>query len=172
MKKHLPIYIYGAIIILEGIFLLFSEYNSFNIIKLTTGITLTVGAIVAFIAAFSRQRKQVQFNYHEMHALAMLVYGISILMFCNTLDNLISVTAFLFIFYSFSEIIFSNWLFNLRQKGVYEIIIVRILLGLTIGVGTIVAINYSKFTLEGFGILFIMVGVNIMFYTPAVKRKE
>ncbi len=172
MNKYLPIYLYGAIVILEGTFLLFSEYSTFNIIKLSLGISLTIGAALAFMAAFSRQRKHVQFAYHEMHALAMLVYGISILVFCNTFEKLISFTAFLFIFYTFSEIIFCNWLFNLGQKVVYKIIIVRLLLGLAIGVGTVAAMNFSTFTLESFGILFIMVGINIMFYVPVMKGRE
>jgi uncharacterized membrane protein HdeD (DUF308 family) len=172
MKKHLPIYFYGAIIILVGIFLLFPEYYSLNRINLTIGITLTIGAMLAFMAAFSRRTKHVQFAYHEMHALAMLVYGISIILFCNTLEKLISVTAFLLVFYAFSEIIFCNWLFNLGQKTIHKIIIVRFLLGIAIGIGVVISMNFSEHTLEGFGILFIMVGINIMLYVPVVKIKE
>lgn len=122
MKKYLPIYLYGMIIILQGIFFLFSGYNTFKMINITTGITLTFGGVLAFAAAFSRQGKQVQFAYHQLHALAMLVYGIAILLFCNTIEKLISFTAVLFIFYSFSEIIFCNWLFNLGQKVIYKIL--------------------------------------------------
>jgi len=171
MKKYLSIYLYGALIILVGIFLSFSEYSNFNIINLTTGITLIFGAILAFIAAFSRQKKQIQFAYHEKHALAMLVYGITILVFSNTFEKLISITSFLFIFYSFSEIIFCNWLFNLGHRIIYKIIVVRFTVGLVIGIGTVVAMNSSLFTLEGFGILFILVGINIMLYVPIIKKK-
>lgn len=130
MKKHLPIYLYGLIIILVGAFLLFSENSSFQNIKLTLGISLTAGAILAFAAAFARQRHQVQFAYHQMHALALLVYGIMLLLFCNSSEQLMEFTAFLFIFYAFSEIIFCNWLFNLAQKVVIKIIAIRALLGL------------------------------------------
>lgn len=172
MKKYFPIYLYGAIIILDGIFLQFTEYYTFNSIKLSLGISLTIGAILAFMAAFSQQRKQVQFAYHELHALAALVYGISILVFGNTFEKLIYFTAFLFIFYSFSEIIFCNWLFNLGQKVVFKIIIVRLLLGLATGFGTIVTMYFSSSTLVGFGILFIMVGINIMLYVPVLKGKD
>lgn len=172
MKKYFPIYLYGAIIIIEGIFLLFAKNNEFNFIKLSSGIILTISAIVAFIAAFSQKRKQVQFAYHEMHALAMLVYGISILLFCSTIESFISFTAFLFIFYMFSEIILCSWLFNLGQKVVYTIIIIRVLLGLVVGIGTIVIMSLPSFKLEGFGILFILVGLNILFYVPVMKVKE
>jgi uncharacterized membrane protein HdeD (DUF308 family) len=169
MKKHLPIYLYGSIIILVGVFLLFSENSSFQIIKITLGISLIVGAIFAFITAFSRQRQEVQFAYHEMHALAMLVYGISLILLCNSTEKLISFTAFLFIFYALSEIIFCNWLFNLAQKVVFKIVAIRALLGLLIGIGTVVAMNYTEFTIQIFGALFILVGINIILYVPVMK---
>lgn len=136
MKKYLPIYLYGLIIILVGIFLLVSENITFNLVKYGLGISLILVSIFAFITAFSRQRKQVQFAYHEKHALAMSVYGIVVLLFCNSFERLESVTAFLFIFYAFSEIIFCNWLFNLEQKVVFKILAIRALLGLAIGIGT------------------------------------
>jgi hypothetical protein len=169
MKNYLPIYSYGTIIILVGGFLLFSKNSPFSMIQLTTGIFLIIGAVLAYISSFSRQRKHVQFAYHEMHALAMLVYGISILLFCHNLEMLISFTAFLLIFYSFSEIIFCNWLFNLGRKVLFKIIIIRLLLGLVIGIGTIVAMNFPEVTLQGFGILFISVGINITLYVPVLK---
>ena len=120
MKKYIPIYLYGVVIILDGIFLLFPKDRSFESIKMTTGVVLIIGALVAFYAAFTRRRNHVQFAYHEIHALAMLVYGISILAFCNTLEKFISNTSFLFIFYTFSEIAFCNWLYNLKQKAIFN----------------------------------------------------
>ena len=50
MKKYTPIYLYGAVTVLEGIFLLFSRDSSFHLIKMTTGVTLTIGALIAFYA--------------------------------------------------------------------------------------------------------------------------
>ncbi|MBK8683870.1 MAG: hypothetical protein IPN26_02180 [Bacteroidetes bacterium] len=91
---------------------------------------ITIGIASVFVTALSRQRKQVQFAYHEMHALAMLVYGISILVFCNTSEKFIFISSFLFIFYAFSEIIFCNWLFNLAQKVKYPIVILLYFFGL------------------------------------------
>ncbi len=172
MKKYFPIYLYGAIIILDGILLQFTKYSSFNTIKLSLGISLIIGALLAFMAAFSQPRKQVQFSYHEMHAFAILVYGVSVLVFGNTIEKLICYTGFLFIFYSFSEIIFCFWLFNLGQKVKNKIIIIRFVLGFLIGLGAMISMYFSSFTLLGFGILFIMVGVNIMCYAPVMKGKE
>jgi hypothetical protein len=148
---------------------MFSENIPFPIIKITLGISLIVGAIFAIITAFTRQRQLVQFAYHEMHALAMLVYGISIILLCNSSEKLIPFTAFLFLFYAFSEIIFCAWLFNLAQKVVLKIVAIRAILGLIIGIGTVVAINYAEFTLQVFGVMFILVGINIIFYVPVMK---
>ncbi|MCP9768730.1 hypothetical protein EGI22_12460 [Lacihabitans sp. LS3-19] len=172
MKKFLPIYIYGSIIIFEGIFLVLSKDISFLTINHTTGFLLIFGAIFAFVAAFSRQRKQIQFAYHELHALAMLAYGLSILIFCNTIEKVISLTEFLFIFYMLSEVIFCSWLFNLGQKVVFKIIIIRLLLGIAVGIGSVLVLNQSAFQLEGLGILFLLVGINILLYVPVLKSEK
>ena len=169
MNKSLPIYLYGSIKIFIGIFLLFSENITFNIIKFSLGIALIIGAIFAIISAFNRQRKQVQFAYHEMHAFAMLIYGVSLFLFCNSSEKLILFTAFLLVFYSFSEITFCVWLFNLGQKVVFKIVVIRTLLGLLIGAGTITAMYYSEYTLQIFGVMFFLVGINIIFYVPIMK---
>ena len=129
-------------------------------------------SIIRFYFCIFKKKKQVQFAYHEMHALTILLYGIYILVFSSTLDKLISITAFLFIFYLFSEIIFCNWLFNLGNKILYKIVVIRTLLGLAIGVGAIVAIKFPSLTLEIFGILFILVGTNIMLYVPVMKDNK
>jgi uncharacterized membrane protein HdeD (DUF308 family) len=171
-QKFMTIYLYGVIIILGGTFLLISKNSSFDTIRLIIGITMSVGAIIAFIAALSRQGRQVQNVYHNMHALAMLVYGASVLLFCNSLETLISYTTFLFFFYLFSEIIFCGWIFNLLQKVAIKIVIVRALLGLAIGIGAVVAMNLSDLSLEVFGVLFILVGINILLYVPIMKRRR
>lgn len=172
MKKQLPIYLYGSIIILAGIFLLVFENSSFQMIRITLGISLIVGAVFAFVTAFTRQRQEVQFAYHEMHALAMLVYGIALLLLCNSMEKLIAYTAFLFIFYTLSEIIFCNLLFNLAHKVVFEVVVIRTLLGLLIGIFTIVALDFKTYTIPIFGIMFILVGVNIFLYVPVMTVKK
>ncbi len=169
MKKYLPVYAYGILIMVSGAFMLLSKTSSYDTFKYTLGITLILGAVFAFIAAFSRQRKQVQFAYHELHALAMLGYGFSILFFCHTYEEIKYFSSFLFIFYAFSEIIFCNWLFNLGRKILYRIVIVRFLLGLLIGVGTVVAMYQKEYIFQVFGVLFVMVSLNVLLYVPVMK---
>jgi uncharacterized membrane protein HdeD (DUF308 family) len=172
MKKYFPIYFYGAIIILEGIFLLFSEFNTFRVSKLVLGGALTFASILAFIAAFSPRRKQFQIAYHQMHALTMLVYSLLILTFCYTFEDLQFFTSCLFVFYAFSEIIFSIWLFNLASKIDFKIIIIRLLLGLLIGIGAVAVMGYKEENLVSYGLLFIAVGVNIILYVALLKERQ
>jgi hypothetical protein len=170
MKKYLPIYLYGTIIIIEGLFLLFTKGNSMQMISLTSGIILIIGAILAFFASFSTSSRPVQHKYHKMHSFALFIYGLLLLTVCNSYERFISFTAILLLFYSFSEIIFCSWLFNLSQRKVFKIIIIRVLLGLTIGFGTVIALSISYMTLKIYGILFLLVGINVLFYVPVMKR--
>ncbi len=173
MKKNLLVYLYGATIILQGVFLLFSKHFTFNATKYILGIAVIIGAILALVTAFARQRKQVQFAYHEMHALAMFVYGISVLVFANTVEVLSYLTAFLLFFYAFSEVIFCNWLFNLGNKVKLKILFIRVVLGIMVGIGTIVLMNYytvnKSIVMGGYGILFAIIGLNILLYQPIMK---
>ncbi len=176
MKKNLPLYVYGAVIIFAGVFLLYSKQFTFQTIKLTLGISLIIGAILAFLKALSRKRKQVEFSYHEINALSMMVYGFLILLLANNIEKLLYFSTFLMFFYAFSEIIFCNWLFNLRKKVIYKIIILRIILALIVGVGTILIMYYNtalnNLAIEGFGILFIIIGLNILLYIPVINNNE
>lgn len=175
MKKNLPLYLYGTIIMGEGAMLLFSKESHFENLKYTLGIGLTLGSMLAFLTAFSRQRRPVQFAYHEIHAFTMLVYGLYVLIFCKSLENLTNVTAFLLLFSAFKEIIFCNWLFNLGQKVLFKILVFRLILGLLTGLGTFIALYYQymniEWTMKGFGVLFILIGLNVVLYVPLIKRE-
>ena len=172
MNKYLPISLYGYTLMISGVVLLFTENSNFGQTKNIIGIGFIIGALLAIISAFSSQRKQVQIAYHELHALTMLVYGITILVFVSSLENLVSLSIFLFVFYSFSEIIFCNWLFNLTKKMNYKVLIVRLLIAAIVGLGSIITIFYPRWTFEIFGLLFILIGFNIMLYIPIMKTRE
>ncbi len=176
MNKFTSLYLYGAIIIAAGFMLAFSEHITFQVLKFTLGIGLIIGAVLAFLSAISREKRQVQFAYHELHGLAMLVYGTSVLLFCNTLEMILNFTAFLLIFYTFSEIIFCNWLFNLRQKVVYKILFIRLFLGLLTGIGTILSMYFTDINTPLatiiYGIMLFIIGINVITYVPIMKRQE
>ncbi len=175
MIKNLPLYSYGAIIISEGVWLILSRGSVLQTLKLPLGIGLIIGAILAFLTAFSRHKRQVQFAYHEMHALTMLVYGLSVIFFCKSLEMLTNMTASLLLYYSFSEIIFCHWLFNLGERVFYKILFIRLSLGLLTGIGVVISLYYQQVNIEwamaGFGALFILIGINILFYIPIIQEK-
>jgi len=106
----------------------------------------------------------------------MLIYGISVLLFAYSIESLIYISAFLFMFYTFSEIIFCIWIFNLGKEVVAKIVIIRTLLGLVVGFGTIIILyyldEYKPQSIVGCGILFIIIGINILLYVPSVTTKD
>ena len=175
MKNNNRIYFYGAVLILEGVFLLLGNHLSFHSTKYILGFTLIIAALFALGTAFKTQRTQIQFSYHQMHALAMSIYGISILIFATNIEILTYLTAFLLFFYAFSEIIFCSWLFNLNRKVKHRIIIIRAFLGLVVGIGTVLLMNFfaleKAIVLQGYGILFVIIGCNMVLYVPIMKRK-
>jgi len=81
-----------------------------------------------------------------------------------------------FFFYAFSEIIFCLWIFHLENKVDYKIVLVCVSLGLLVGVGTIVIKHYyninDAIALSGYGILFMIIGINILLYIPIMKKNE
>jgi uncharacterized membrane protein HdeD (DUF308 family) len=169
MNKLIPIYIYGIVIILQGIFILLFQQLDFQFIKWVIGVSSVLAALLALIAAFYRREKQVQLAYHELHSLMLLIYGIVLLYFCNSLDRLIFTTILLFLFYSVSEIVFCNWLFNLSSKLGFKVLFVRLIIGLFTGMGAVWALALSEQPMLILGALFMLVGVNIVMYVPIVK---
>jgi hypothetical protein len=176
MKKSLPIYVYGVIILLESIFLLFSENWTFDTLKFTVGLPLVLGSLMVIVTQLSYKNKPVAFLYHAMHAFTMLIYGFFVLLICNKLETLIYLNYFLFFFYAFSEIFFCFWLFNLGNKIYYRIVIIRLLIGLLIGIGVTVIMYdpdiHFGVDMEKFGLLYMLVGINLMLYTPIVKTMK
>ena len=169
MNKLIPIYIYGIVIILQGIFILLFQQLDFEFIKWNLGVSSILASLLALTAAFYCREKQVQLAYHELHSFMMLIYGIVLLFFCNSLDRLIFSSIILFLFYSISEIVFCNWLFNLSSKLGFKVLFVRLIIGLFTGMGAVWALALSEQPMLILGALFMLVGVNIVMYVPIVK---
>jgi uncharacterized membrane protein HdeD (DUF308 family) len=175
MKKSIPLFSYGAIIIIAGLFLILSTDSSLTILRFTLGVTLSVASILAFITSLSHPKRLVWFAYHEIHALAMLAYGLTIMVFGNSFDSLLSFTAILFMFYAFSEIIFCSRLFNLEQHVHLKIVLVRLVLGLLVAIGSVALIYYREDTaviLTGYGVVFMVIGINVLLYAPITKKDK
>jgi|UPI00047A274B hypothetical protein len=70
---------------------------------------------------------------------------------------------------------FCNWLFNLENKVQFKILFIRLFLGLTVGIGTVVLMNYfildKTIVMEGYGILLAAIDFNVLLYVPIMKSK-
>jgi uncharacterized membrane protein HdeD (DUF308 family) len=176
MKKNIPLYVYGAIIIGEGLFLILSNSSSLHSIKIPLGFGFILGSVFAFFTAMTRRGQQVQYAYHQIHALSMLAYGLAIIFYADTIEMLIYFTAFLLLFYSISEIAFCNWIFNLGKRVVYNILIVRLVLGFAAGIASVVSLAHHELDIKRsmsiFGAFLILIGINVVFYAPVIKRAE
>lgn len=159
---------YGGITIAAGLVLGSLNSGPFNTLKLTLGFTLVADAIFAFATGFQSKRSEVKFAYHELHALAMMGYGVSIMLFCETMENLLFLTAFLFLFYALSEIILSSWMFNMGKKVSLRVLV----LGVFLGLGTVVAMNDTGIAVEVFSVLFAAAGINVLLYVPIIKSQQ
>jgi len=51
-------------------------------------------------------------------------------------------------------------------------VLIRLILGLVIGIGTVFAMNFLEITVELFGLLFILVGINVILYAPVMKSTQ
>jgi len=171
MLKQFSLYINGSFIIAIGLLLLLLRGADLSAVKYTIVPCLFIAAIFAVMTALARNRKQVQFAYHETHGFTLVLYAIALLFFANSFEKFNLFTAFFFFFYAVSEIIFSIWLFNLVGKVNLGVVIVRMIIGLLAGIGAIVSLNYDNQTGTSFsfGIVFILIGVNVVLYQPAMK---
>jgi uncharacterized membrane protein HdeD (DUF308 family) len=176
LERQISLYIYGLIIILMGIFFMFSEQFSIKEITIIIGILAVTGAFFAFLTALSNPKKRIELAYHEIHAFSMIIYGGYIIFFSSTLDSLIGSTVFLFIFYMFSEIAFCISIFNKGQKVLYKIMVIRLVLGLFAGIAAVRILNFESIydvsVLIAIGIIFIVLGTNILIYVPILKKRE
>jgi hypothetical protein len=174
MKNSTPLYLYGLTIIVAGILLAISIPSTLLASKLTLGMILILGSVLAFITSLMRPDKKAQLAYHQIHALGMLGYGIAIIFFCNSLETMENFTAFIFFFYAISEITFCAWLLNLKQGVKFHIIFIRLVMSLAVGILTVGLLNYSdihlQIAIQGYGLIFILIGINVLMFVPILKR--
>ncbi len=167
---------HGLLIVASGILTIVFQNESYTFIKYMLFGSLLISAIFGFIAMAKRTKQQVQFAYHELHTLTIVIYAFALLLFGNSFERLTYFTAFLFIFYAFSEIIFCFWLLNIHGRVNLKTLITRFLLGLICGLGTVTVLSYPEWKenlkLIGYGVIFIIIGINIILHKPIMKRES
>jgi hypothetical protein len=173
MIKYISLFVYACAVIALGLLMIFFQNIAFSNLKLTIGVGSIICSILAMITAKTRQPSQVQFAYHELHAFAMFAFGMVVLLLVASFEELNFYLSYLFIFYTFSEVLFCIWLFNLKQKVKYQIVYLRLFLSMMIGIATIVLMSLSakseSFIMLSYGSIFILLGINVLLYNPVMK---
>ncbi len=169
MKKYLPVGIYGLLIVCAGIFLIVSKNYNADTTRLSVSSFLISAAVLAFLPTLLKYKEDVQVKYHALHAFAMMFTGLGILFFAHTAGGFIAWLSFLLFYYAVSELIFCNWLFNLREKIDLRVLTIRIAIAFVVGFGTVVSLSRPSGTLVLFGALLIIVGLNLVFYHAIMK---
>jgi len=173
IRREISLLLYGSLIILSGLLLLFLQNASLEWVKYTVAGCMFPAALFALLTALSRNKQHTQFAYHEMHAIALLAFAVAVLFFCPSFSRFSYFTASLLLFYTFSEITFSIWLFNLKRGINPPVLITRLALGLLAGIGPVILLAHTASTNEvklmTIGLLFIVIGINILLYRPVMK---
>jgi hypothetical protein len=174
MFKYQSISIYGLMIILAGISLLIKSGTNIEVHATLVSVFILLSAIVAGWVALKTTANKVQSRYHTLHAIGLLFYAILLFFYKNSISNFSDITAFFFIFYGFSEILFCFWLFNLQAKIKVSQLIIRLSMGLVFFLSSLLMIGlrhpYQSLELISAGIIFIIIGIQVMLTAPIVTR--
>lgn len=176
MSRKLSLFLSGIFIMIPGILLIVLHQASFETIRYVLLAFLAPSAILGVITAVKRYREHVQFVYQEIHTWGLLIYVIAIAVFCISFESLNKYSVFLFMYYAVSEIIFCSLLFNLKGKVILNTLILRIAFSFIIGIGTTIIVSTQEILqttkLMGYGIVFILMGINALLYQPIMNQER
>jgi hypothetical protein len=176
MSRKVSLFLSGVFILIPGILLIVLYQSTFETIRYVLLAFLAPSAILSLITAIKRYREQIQFVYHEIHALALLIYVVALFGFCTKFEQLNKYSVFLFMFYAVSEIIFCSLLFNLKGKVILNTLILRIAFSFIIGIGTTIIVSTQEILqttkLMGYGVVFILMGINSLLYRPIMSQER
>jgi hypothetical protein len=175
MTRFLSVYLYGGLLMITGfVILLFSSHLSLEVNRYIVSILVLISFVLASFASYLSLPHHVQSNYHALHALGLFVYGIAILYYTYNLNDFIYYTSFFLLFYGLAEIIFCFILFNLKLQLKTYTLISRIVLGLFVSIGAVLLQAITEYEPGSIiitsGILFIIIGIQIIMYVPIVKK--
>ena len=176
MTKYLSLQIYGLLIVLAGLSLILFQYFFLQINIQFVSVCILVSAAFAFLTAYKSKHKQSRFKYHRIHAIGMVIYGVAILLPAFYSLKFIHLTTFYLIYYGVVEMIFCFMLFNLKSVLGLEILIIRLITGFIIYIVASLLLFYinmnKSYVVIGDGILFIISGLQVIFYLPIVKKLD
>jgi hypothetical protein len=175
MNKKSYLVLQGVFFLLTGFLLILMAGESLQTIKYILLGGLTPSMILGVLTAAKRINKHIEFTYQIIHVFGISCYLLSLIFFCSNFDQLNNYTSIFFMFYAFSEIIFCNYLFNSNEHIKSNILLTRIVIGLICGIGSVVIFSLpdtnQAFKLIGNGIIFSIIGINILIFRPILKNE-
>ena len=177
MTRYQALTIYAALIIATGFVLILLAYYPVRAIQYIVAACMLLSAGFAFLTAYKSENMQIQLNYHYLHGIGMLTYGLAILFWAYTIENFFGITIFFLLYYAMAEMIFCFQLLMMRQKYIDDkIIIYRLLIGFFIALGAVfvLATAYSdqNKALLAVGAVFVFSGVYLILFKTVLKRAD
>jgi hypothetical protein len=151
-------------------------YYPSTVIQNTMASALLLTSIVAFITAYKCHKLQVPLNYHLLHAICLAIYGFAIILYSESVESFLNISAFFILYYGISEIIFGLQLLMLKASVSFKIIAIRLVVGLIIGFGAVLILTTSFHSqigaILGEGVVFIIMGLNLLISKTVLRQLE
>lgn len=176
MNRYISLTIYASLIMITGIVLICIAYTSSSIIQITIGISSLISAVFAFITAYNSRFMPVQRNYHALHGIGFLVYGIAVLFYSTTRQLFLDITAFFLIYYAFAEFIFCFQRLMNEENTNLQKDIIRFVIGIVMIIGVIAILITSSIDIHSAfmicGLVFIISGINLILFKTVLREYD
>jgi hypothetical protein len=162
--------------IISGIALIGLIESPYRLMLETFCTVMILGAVFSGITSYKCNQNQVPMNYHAIHALGLLVYSLALLMFAEEVTQFFDITIFYLLYYGIAELIFGLQMLLQKDKMLFNIIAIRLVIGFTIAiaaVGLYISLDqYIKLNnaIKVTGVLFILSGINLFFFKTVLLK--
>jgi len=177
MTKYQALTIYAILVIATGIVLSSLAYYPIRAIQYIVALGIFSSAAFAFLTTYKSKNSQIPMNYHALHALGMVIYGLAILFWANDINTFFEITVFFLLYYGMTEIIFCFQLLMTKQWNInWHVMVFRFFVGFFIDIGAmyILAIHNvdENKALLASGAVFIFSGFSLLVFRTVLKRAD
>lgn len=176
MSRYLTLYIYALLMMSSGGAIILLIQSPFELMLQTFFMLIMLSAFFTGITAYKYRADQIPLNYHGLHAIGLLIYSLSLLIFASDASIFFNISIFYLLYYGLAELIFGLQMLLQKDQMLFRIIAIRIDLGFLIAitaVGLYISIDkYINLTNANkiVGLLFIACGVNLFFFKTVLIK--
>lgn len=176
MTKYNTLFIYAVLLMISGFVLIGLVEGAYKLLSETFFFIIMLCVVFASITSFKCKPDQVPLNYHALHAIGLLLYGLFFMMLANDLQKFFQFTIFYLLYYGIAELIFGLQMLLQKDKMLFRIIAIRLIIGFTIAIVAIgLFISLDKYVnlinaLKIIGVLFMLSGVNLFFFKSVLMK--